>query len=198
MPASLPPSKSAAFCRLPGPCCPGFAFLGCLLPRRGRRCAACLLRRLCPVLVGRLLFAALRSGDALIRMLHGFAFDRLFRSGDPRKETLDGRARQTGMNRSSGADGQVACKRHRRPAAGQARDKGSLEKSGASRRACEMKNSVKSRTRFVSRVSPLCEQPELSVRVQAGVRHSHSREAASPMKHGSAVPRGRAAPRHLR
>jgi hypothetical protein len=77
LPVSLRPSKSAAaFYRLPGPCSPGLAVLGGLLQRWRQLCAAGGMRRLCPVLVSRLLFAALR-GDALIRMLHGFAFDRL-------------------------------------------------------------------------------------------------------------------------
>ena len=92
LPTSLRISKSAAFSRLPEPCCPGFAFLGGLLPRWGRLRAACLVRRLRPLLIGRLLFAALRSGDALIRMLHGFAFEslRLVRRRRTRKKSRDG------------------------------------------------------------------------------------------------------------
>jgi hypothetical protein len=49
----------------------------------------------------------------------------------------------------------VHCKRRRRPAARQARDKDSPERSGAYAARLRDTNSVKSRTRFVLRVSPV-------------------------------------------
>src|SRR5258708_6653757 len=64
-------------------------------------------------------------------------------------------------------------KRCRRPAARQSRDMDSPARSGAYAASLRDTNSVKSRTRFVLRVSPLCEKPERSVHVQVGARHPH-------------------------
>ena len=69
---SLRTSGSAVFCRLAGPRRPGFAVPKGLLSGWRSLCPVGLLRRLCPVLVGRLLFAPLRFSDALIRMLHKY------------------------------------------------------------------------------------------------------------------------------
>ena len=95
---------SAVFCRLAGTRRPGFAIPGGLLSGWRSLCPVGLLRRLCPVLVGRLLFAPLRFSDALIRMLHKYCLCTAHLDlKAPRTNTRHTgwwRARKAGKNRS--------------------------------------------------------------------------------------------------
>jgi len=78
-------------------------------------------------------------------------------------------------------------KRRRRPAAHQSRDIDSPARSGAYAASLRDTNSVKSRTRFVLRVSPCVRSQTVPYMCRSVPGTLTSRGSASPTKHGSVV-----------
>ena len=108
-------------------------------------------------------------------------------------ESLRGRqrCRDSGNPRSYAGDVRlqalVDCKRRWRPASDQSRDTDSPARSGAYAASLRDTNSVKSRTRFVLRVSPCVRSQTVPYMCRSVPGTLTSRGSASPMKHGSVV-----------